>query len=514
MSRPRGADDCEALAEQRSALVDGALDDADRERVLAHLVRCPDCRAEVAELRRLRRLLGGRPDPEGTPGALADRLVAIAGSDARAPLWTRPFSTARPGSLPSARRSARARALASLVAAGLMGFGLIGIGLAAAPPLAASIGDPISGAQAEFRTTAAQSPLTGTAMAALASGPPPGGGASPPMPVLLGPTQVVTDARQLTPEAALAVLRRAAGSADQLDYQGTQLLTAGLGGRVVTAQVRVDSRSGQGREVAVYDRTGRQLLTSFRAPAATSRVIDESQLSLLAENYLLTGARGATVAGRPATMVEARDRSAIGLGTARPPVARWWVDDASGLLLRYDTYDSAGRTTLTTEFVRVEIGNSAFLEHLPVRLQVPLTTTSRTLGSAGVLADAGWTCPDELAGLSLVRLRTDEPSGPSVVHMAYTDGVSAVSVFEQRGALTGAPADTRWDAELGAYVRLGGTSVATWQSGETVYTVVTGGSAELLGAAVRALPHEPVPPRTTIGRVRAGWARILESVMG
>ena len=36
---------CAELAELRSAYVDGALDEGDRERLLTHLVGCADCRA-------------------------------------------------------------------------------------------------------------------------------------------------------------------------------------------------------------------------------------------------------------------------------------------------------------------------------------------------------------------------------------------------------------------------------------------------------------------------------------
>jgi hypothetical protein len=101
-----------------------------------------------------------------------------------------------------------------------------------------------------------------------------------------------------------------------------------------------------------------------------------------------------------------------------------------------------------------------------------------------------------------------------VLHLAYSDGLSAVSVFEQRGGLGHAPAGTQWDDQIGAYVRGGAAKIATWQSGTTVFTVVTDGSADLLASAVRALPHQATPPRTTIERVRAGWSRILESVTG
>ena len=47
-----------------------------------------------------------------------------------------------------------------------------------------------------------------------------------------------------------------------------------------------------------------------------------------------------------------------------------------------------------------------------------------------------------------------------------------------------------------------------------VFTVVTDGSSEVLASAARALPHEAAARQTTIERVRAGWTRILDSLMG
>ena len=112
------AHSCAELAELRSAFVDGALDDADRERLLAHLVDCSDCRREVAELRHVRSLLTGSTDPGLTPVDLSHRLVSIAGDEATEPLWTRPFRrTAGGGELPSRRHLVRTRVLAGVLGA-------------------------------------------------------------------------------------------------------------------------------------------------------------------------------------------------------------------------------------------------------------------------------------------------------------------------------------------------------------------------------------------------------------
>jgi len=87
-------------------------------------------------------------------------------------------------------------------------------------------------------------------------------------------------------------------------------------------------------------------------------------------------------------------------------------------------------------------------------------------------------------------------------------------VFEQRGALRMPPRDSSWNDGLGAYVRSGVMTQATWQSGGTVFTVVTDGSPELLERSVADLPHDPPLTRTTMERIQAGWARILDSLIG
>jgi anti-sigma factor RsiW len=83
---------CAELAELRSAFVDGALNDTDRDRLLRHLVDCIDCRRDIEDLRAVRELLNqSKTEPGPTPTDLSMRLVSIAGTESVAPLWTRPF---------------------------------------------------------------------------------------------------------------------------------------------------------------------------------------------------------------------------------------------------------------------------------------------------------------------------------------------------------------------------------------------------------------------------------------
>ena len=72
------------LRERLSALIDGELAAAERDRVLAHLARCEPCRREAVSLRLLKQRM--RALGEATAGdALNDRLMALAGEDGGPP---------------------------------------------------------------------------------------------------------------------------------------------------------------------------------------------------------------------------------------------------------------------------------------------------------------------------------------------------------------------------------------------------------------------------------------------
>jgi anti-sigma factor RsiW len=100
----------EHLGELAAALVDGELDHDQRDRALAHITYCDECRAEVDAQRRLKALLANQSDPEASP-ALAARLLAVPRDAAG--------STKRDVVRPSARRRRRAPRAAAYSALGV-----------------------------------------------------------------------------------------------------------------------------------------------------------------------------------------------------------------------------------------------------------------------------------------------------------------------------------------------------------------------------------------------------------
>jgi hypothetical protein len=503
---------CAELAELRSAFVDGALNNSDRDRLLDHLVDCIDCRRDIEDLRALRELLNQTKTELGaTPTDLSLRLVSIAGTESVAPLWTRPFRrtpatrTSLTAGLPSRRRTIKLRATAAGVAVGATVAAMGVVGYAAAPSLA-TIDDPTSEAQAAFSSSLGQFPLSSDALNAVMLADSSGLTASS-SPSLQGPT--APTGPTLTATEAQAAMQRAARAAHSVNYSGSQSFLAYRNARVIVVQIQVDARAGQGSQVMVKSQTGQQLLKRFIPALISSRVVDEELLRLLERNYQLRGTSGASVAGRSATLVTAtRDGS-------YPAAARWWVDDATGIVLWQETYDENGSVDLSFGFTSVSVSRrDSILAHLPPRLAVPRTNTSLTISSAAELGASGWSSPRKLADLSLVKLRSDRAGNPDALHLIYSDGLATVSVFEQRGQLTTAPQGSQWDASMAAHVRRGASDVATWQSGDLVFTVVTDGTEGALADAVGSLPHDKGAMPTTLGRIKAGWARILSDVKG
>jgi anti-sigma factor RsiW len=110
------------LGQRLSALIDGELSDTQRERVLAHLAGCEDCRREAAALRLLKRRMHALGDA-AAGDALTWRLLALGPAGGRG-------QPARRAHRPPARR--RRRYAWSLAAAGVVtaGLGLTGAVLA------------------------------------------------------------------------------------------------------------------------------------------------------------------------------------------------------------------------------------------------------------------------------------------------------------------------------------------------------------------------------------------------
>lgn len=498
------AQPCAELAELRSAYVDGALNDVDRERLLTHLVHCADCRRDVAELRHVRALLTGSSDPRVAPDDLSHRLVSIAGDEAAAPLWTRPFRrTGAAGRLPSERHEFHVRLAAGVLGCGLAVLTILGVGYLSAPagdPLAAV--DPTRQAITEFTAVVSTFPLDSRVSVALQGRQPNSWSAPGP------PTALSLPAKRLSEAEALTLLTQAGQAGDQFSYSATQIVASYRDGQRIVNSVQVVSRGGVGTTLIPGGPTAS--IDTYVEPDSSTRLVDADLIDLLADRYTLRGWQAQPYAGRVASVVEAIEPTVQDpVGKLDGVAARWWIDAQTSLLLGQEIFDGRGNLVVSSRLTDLRPNVDEEHNNPGVTASEPQTTATLTLSRTEDLRRDGWLCADELAGLPLLRLRTDRTDDPELVHLVYSDGLTTVSVIERRGRLAGTPTGTTRDQTLHAWVSDGLPSTASWTSGDVVLTVVTDGSQVKLAAAVAALPHQGLRQPTTMERVRAGWTRIL-----
>src|SRR5271169_5030616 len=93
------------LGDRLSALIDGELDGAERDRASAHLASCEQCRTEAAELRALKQKLSTLLSRAPAEAAMTRRLIAMTGPGGPLPPRRRLLRLA-PSGRPAARRAA------------------------------------------------------------------------------------------------------------------------------------------------------------------------------------------------------------------------------------------------------------------------------------------------------------------------------------------------------------------------------------------------------------------------
>jgi sigma-E factor negative regulatory protein RseB len=224
-------------------------------------------------------------------------------------------------------------------------------------------------------------------------------------------------------------------------------------------------------------------------------------VALLAENYLVSMAGRGEVAGRPAQELVVRHRDGR-------LAARFWVDTATKLPLRRETFDGSAHMVSEDVFVSLQLGSPAAAA-VPRTASVPGGTPLATAQLARLRA-TGWPLPAHLpAQLSLVRAsQTSGPAG-TVVDLAYSDGLSVISLFVQRGHL---PAKLNGWSEVamrGDRVYASGPdqrSVA-WSARGFVYTLIADAPDQTLDQVVGVLPHSTGPG--FFGRMGRGLHRLV-----
>jgi sigma-E factor negative regulatory protein RseB len=311
---------------------------------------------------------------------------------------------------------------------------------------------------------------------------------------------------QSDPEA-LRLLRGAEGAARTTPYEGTQFVTAwSRSGMATTSLVKVVHIPGDGTHMRVQSTTADQGGQMFEADDSEHTGgltgYTPKMLDLLARNYAVVRAGQGEVSGRPTSVIEARrpDGSAAG---------RFHIDRQTGLMLRRELLDQQGREVNLTFFteIRPTAPKSRVLMASAPTVEAPW---AHELASAdlGSLRHRGWPVRDSLPDrLSLYDARQLDGHGP-VVHLSYSDGLSVVSVFLQRGTLD-ADSVASWHKATrgGRTVYLSDTMQqrAMWAGRGYVFTVLADAPPPVVDSVVAALPHGQTG---FWGRLRRGLHRL------
>jgi sigma-E factor negative regulatory protein RseB len=465
-----------------SALVDGELTGAARQRALRHVAKCAACHHELEETLALKARLSGLPSFEPSPDLFVS-LGSLSAADHPDPVTGRGWAVGRRLVLGAGTFSVALLSLAYVVGG-------------PDEPSSPQVAPPVDELRAAYGGAAGDDPLADTMVSGVRgrdepqssrskASTPPVAATDPERPA--GPVAVPSG----DDSQALDVLRRASRAPADVSFAGTRQVTSYDQPGAPVQTLEVVHVAGQGSTVEASD-TGE----SAFLPADPE---GNTRLDVLVSSY--------DVAAMGTDVVLGRRASVVAVGRDGTLAAKVWVDDETGLVLQRELYDGDA-VVRSTRFLDLDVASDGelFLNHVAPE---PVTPPETDLGTddAPRMRDAGWACPESLTeGFELTGL-TQVETGAGVVHAEYTDGLSTVSLFSEPGVLDPSQLDgfaVSGDEADPVYVRPGLPAMVVWESDDTVYTLVSDAPATTVDAVVSALPHEPDEEPGVGTRVGAG----------
>lgn len=299
-----------------------------------------------------------------------------------------------------------------------------------------------------------------------------------------------------TGEDGFALLQQAAQAATSLSYHGTQMASFWSDGGATSALIEVAHVGNEGLLIRVAptpQNPGGAVYHDENGTVPEVVGFAKGTLALLARHFRAVVEGTAEVAGRVADVV------AVGR-PGESPSARFWLDRATRLPLRREVLDGGGRTVRESAFIDLVVGRTSVARSVQEAARFAPKPVGAPVGLTDIdgMRRFGWYVPGRVpAGLDLFEARMIGNGASGTLQLSYSDGVSTVSVFEQRGRL-----DTRsvagWErADVGGarvWVQAAFPRRVVWSGGGTVFTVVADSPQATLDAVVSALPHRNRKP--------------------
>jgi sigma-E factor negative regulatory protein RseB len=306
--------------------------------------------------------------------------------------------------------------------------------------------------------------------------------------------------RRPTTVRAVRLLTQAAQAAIVTSYQGKEILTRWSqgGGSVLVSSIWHVSG---GQTVTQTTADGASFSSQSYLSSDTDGQSPEGVLGvtaplvqLLESHYVVAYAGTGSADNRTAQVVEAwRADGSI--------AARFWLDDATKLPLEREVFDTAAHVIGQDVFIDVSFATPGTSPRQSAAASAAARISAAPRGpwtdpfsrrQLLALRSHGWLVPDELPGsLSLFTGAETLADTGAVLDLGYSDGLSMVSVFEQRGKLPATLAGWRKTRTGGHVVfALPDQRALTWAGHGMVFTMVADAPSQTVDAVVAALPHD------------------------
>lgn len=305
------------------------------------------------------------------------------------------------------------------------------------------------------------------------------------------------------------LLERAAAAAHALSYHGTQMVSSWSDDGASSALIDVTHVAGEGLLLRVSptpQNPGGAVYHDEEGDVPDVVGFAKGTLTLLADNYSADVEGTAEVAGRTADIVAVHK-----IGS--PPAARFWIDRATALPLRREVLDPFGRTVRESAFITLTVGGTHLARAVPENASgMPhVVGVALEAGEVARLRADGWSVPDRLGALELFEVRLQGAGRAATLQLSYSDGVTAASVFQQRGRLDRSAVSDWQRTKVGgsrAWVQAAFPRRVVWTGQGTVYTVIADVPRTTLDDLVRTFPHgdrkRGLPARLGHGIARVG----------
>lgn len=269
------------------------------------------------------------------------------------------------------------------------------------------------------------------------------------------------------PPDAMAWLKKIAAASRQVNYTGTFVYQHGNQSETSRIAHRVDA-GGESERLEILDGPPREIIrnngnVTCYLPESKTVVIEKrvaqhfpvalpEQLSGISDNYVIKKGRRDRVAGYDCQMIVLEPRDNLRYGH------KFCVELRTGLPLRARVYGDRNEMVESFAFTQLTLGSGVSKDMLKSRYagkSQAWRVDKSALEQSETSTDTGWVLKNQPAGFNkLTEMRRSMAGRPvQVLHIVYSDGLAAVSVFIEPMLEPPPPAGPTYQGAVNIYVK-------------------------------------------------------------